>query len=243
VSPRPVRTPRFSILLGLTLAAVAGPPSLPAVEISATGISLPFFDATGKLSHRLVAKHGTKQGSVQILRELEVRYFSAEDPNVVVQTLTTVEAEWDDRKGTLTGPGRIAVSTAENQLTGEGFDFALATSLLHIHRLFTMKNPEVLLTSDRATVEVVVERAGENLKLRDVKRCEASGNLVITVQPTAVKAYGFEKAYSEKALYDGATRTIFFPEPTRTQGKDVNATLQTMTLRLGAAPAKANETR
>lgn len=205
----------FSCLLALSLGFAASLSA--AVQISATGISVPFFDAAGKLTHKLVGKTGEKSGAQWNLREVEIHYFSATDPNVVVQKLQAEEATWDDQKEMLVGRGKILVATEENRLTGEGFDFALATSLLHIHRRFTMENREILLTSDRATIELLVERAGENLKVRDVQRCEAIGNLEITVQPTATREYDFEKAYSELALYDGATHVVTFPRPTRTK--------------------------
>ena len=120
---------------------------------------------------------------------MEVAYFSATDPAVVIQRVTATEAMWDAGKKILTGSGAIAVSSGENQLIGEGFDFALGTSLLHIHRNFTMTNPEVRLTSDRATVELVVERGSEKVKFRDVRRCEATGNLQVHIQPGARNKY------------------------------------------------------
>ena len=134
---------------------------------------------------------------------------------MIVQKLEATEATWDKKKETLVGRGPIVVATLENRLTGEGFDFTLATSLLHIHRDFTMTNAEALLTSDRATVELIVER-GEDVKVRDVKRCEAIGNLHIVIQPTAQKRYLFKEAFSDLAIYDGVTKNVVLPNPTRT---------------------------
>lgn len=222
------------------LIATLGAQSVHAVELSASGISVPFFNDAGKLTHKLLAKHGTKVGNVQNLHEVQVHYFSAADSNVVVQKLEAAEATWDNRKETLVGRGSIVVATDENRLTGEGFDFALATSLLHIHRNFTMTNREVVVTSDRAIVELLVEKEGENVKVRDVKRCEAIGNLQIVTQPTATQEYRFDKALSEIAIYDGATQTVTLPKPIRTFSKGREApTLNKLTINLkkGAAPA------
>ena len=211
---------------------------LRAVEVTVNGIALPFFDLNGKLTHKLVAKTGTQIGAVQNLRDVEIQYFSAKDPTVVVQKLQADEATWDDQKETLVGRGRILVATEENRLTGEGFDFALATSLLHLHRDFKMENREIVLTSDRATIELLIERAGEDLKVRDVKRCEAIGHLQIVVQPTATRRYLFEKAFSEIAVYDGATQTVTLPQPTRTElRKGGVGNAETMTFHL-KDPAK-----
>ena len=186
-----------------------------AAEMTANGISIPFFDPAGKLTHRMTATRGSMAGGVQHLQEVEIVYFSATEPATIVQKLQAAQATWDDKKEILTGAGAIVVATDENRLTGEGFDFALATSLLHIHRNFTMANHELIMKSDRATVELVVDRAGEELKLRDVKRSEASGHLEIRVQPTAAKKYHFDHALSELAIYDGATREITLPKPIR----------------------------
>jgi len=113
--------------------------------------------------------------------------------------------------------------------------------LLHIHRHFKMSNPEVVLTSDRATVELIVAKAGESMKLRDVKRCKASGNLQVVVQPTATKKYGFEQAFSETAIYDGASKTISLPQVTRTVSRGLAVTSNTLTISLkdSGEPQKA----
>jgi hypothetical protein len=213
-----------------------------AAELSATGISIPFFDDAGKLTHKLVAKTGTKSGHVQKLQQVEIHYFSVTEPNVIVQKMEAADATWDDKKETLVGNGPIVVATQENRLTGEGFDFALATALLHVHRNFTMANPEVVVTSDRATVELIVQRAGEEVRVRDVKRCEAIGHLEIVVQPTATKTFPFEKALSGIAIYDGSTQTVTLPEPTRTFRKGREGLMKTMTINLDRGtkpPAKA----
>jgi hypothetical protein len=199
------------LLLVLTAGRVLG-----AGEMVATGISLPFFNESGKLTHRLLAKTGTMSGGIQKLHGVELHYFSPTDPNVVVQKIEATEATWDEKKGTLVGRGPIAVATVENRLTGEGFDFALATSLLHIHRQFSMTNAEAVLTSDRATIELVVEKSGEDLKVRDIKRCEAIGNLHIVIQPAAQKRYRFKEVFSDLGVYDGVTKIVTLPHPTRT---------------------------
>lgn len=226
--------PRFSRHLLLFLALTNAAWAASVVEMAASGISLPFFDAAGKLTHKLVAKTGTMSGSVQKLHGVELHYFSSSEPGVIVQKLEAAEATWDEKKETLVGHGSIAVSTIENRLTGEGFDFALATSLLHIHRNFTMSNPEAHLTSDRATIELVVEQGGENLKVRDVKRCEATGHLHIAIQPAAQKRYGFKEAFSDQAVYDGVTKVVTLPQPTRAlkpDGGEIRS--KTMTFLLG----------
>jgi hypothetical protein len=228
----------FSFRLFLVCLATSLVAQLPArgVEIAVTGVSIPFFNETGHLTHRLLAKRGKKSGHVQHLAEVEVHYFAAADPTLIVQKLEADDATWDERKETLVGRGRIVVATQENRLTGEGFDFALATSLLHIHRNFTMTNAEAVVTSDRAIAELVVEQSGENLKLRDVKRCEAIGNLQITVQPTAKKKYYFDKLSSDLAIYEGATRTVTLPHPVRTSQRDGGrGAFNTMNFTLGPA--------
>jgi hypothetical protein len=197
--------------------ALAALPAGRAAEMKASGISLPFFDAAGKLTHRLLAKTGTMAGGLQKLHGVELQYFSPTDPSLVVQKLEAGEATWDEKEETLMGRGSIVVATIENRLTGNGFDFTLATSLLHIHRNFTMTNAEASLTSDRATIELIVERSGdEEVKVRDVKRCEAIGNLHIVIQPAAQKRSHFKEAFSDLAIYDGVTKIVELPNPTRT---------------------------
>ena len=212
MSARSVRGAFLTLLFVFAGAA----PLVAAVEVAATGISVPFFNAAGKLTHRMMARTGTKSGNVQKLRGVEIHYFSLTDPKLIVQKLEAAQATWDDRKETLVGDGPVVVATEENRLTGDGFDFALATSLLHIHRNFRMENSDVIVTSDRATVELIVERAGENVKVRDVRRCDAIGNLHVLVQPAAQKNYRFKEAFSDLASYDGLTRIVLLPHPTRT---------------------------
>jgi hypothetical protein len=193
---------------------------------------VPFFDEHGKLTHRLIAQRGKMAGGLQHLQGVALVYFSGSDPELIVQKLLTDEATWDEKKETLTGRGEIVVATEENRLSGEGFDFALATSLLHIHRKFKMENRELLLTSRRATIELIVERSGENVKVRDVKRCEAIDDLHIAVQPTAKKTYPFEKASSDLAIYDGLAETITFPRPIRYLRQGREAVSNTLTIDL-----------
>ncbi len=204
------------LLFTLLVLATAGVRAKPgSIELKAEGLSLPFFDEAGKPTHRLTATHGVASGGLQALRGVELVYFSPDDPKVIVQKLVAAEAVWDPVKEFLASDGAIEVTTDENTITGEGFDFAFSTALLHVHRKFTMTNREVLLTSDRATVELIVEQKGAERKIRDVKRCDAIGNLHIIVQPTAQGKYVFEEAWSTRASYDGATQIVTLPEPMR----------------------------
>lgn len=219
--------------LALALALVIGIPTARAVEFSVKGISLSFFDEQGKITHKLNAGRASASGVERTLHEVEIVYFSANNPDAIVQRLEAAEAVWDEKKETLSGRGAVRVTTGPTRLTGEGFDFALASSRLHIHREFTLTNPEVRLASDRAVVDLLVERSRDEVKFRDVKRCEAIGNLVITVQPTATQKYPFDKAYSEIAVYEGAGQTITLPQPTRYEraGKPAGGA-QTMVIEL-----------
>jgi hypothetical protein len=202
------------------------------VELTAAGISVPFFDVTGRLTHRMVATHGAMVGGRQTLRQVELVYYSATNPAEIVQKVTATDAAWNAETELLTGTGDIVVATPENRITGQGFDFALATSLLHIHRDFKMENSEMVVTSDRADVELLIERAGENVQVRDVKRCEASGNLTVVVQPTAKKRYQFERAFSTVAIYQSATQQIELPEPVRyvQKGRQIETNKLTITV-------------
>lgn len=220
--------------------ALCTAPSSRAAELTAAGITLPFFDAHGKLTHRLLAKHGAMTGAAHALRDVELVYYSAVEPPRVVQQLNAAEAVWDPKKETLEGRGAIEVVTEESKLTGEGFDFTLATALLHIHRKFTMTNPDIRLASERATVELVMEQQGDERKVRDVKRCEAIGNLHIVVEPAARPRYNVEEAWSPRAIYDGATKIITFPELTRYLVKGKTGEAQTLTINLAAKPAAKN---
>lgn len=222
------------------LLLIAGPAlAADRIELRAQGISVPFFDPAGRLTHRLEAKRGTKAGELQELREVELVYFSAAQPDVIVQKLVAADATWDERKELLVGRGAITVATEENRLTGEGFDFALATSRLHIHRNFKMENVELVLTSDRATVDLMMERAGDEVKVRDVKRCEAIGNLRIVVQKTARRTYRFDEAVSDLAIYESATQLVTLPHPVRyfKAGKPAGGS-ETTEIHVGPKPAK-----
>lgn len=222
------------LLLFLLAGVVSGLAQKKSVELKADGIAVPFFDANGKLTHRLTANTGVITGAAQSLNKVELVYYSTTDPQRVVQTLTAADALWDPKKETLTGRGTIEVVTEESKLTGEGFDFTLATALLHIHRAFTMTNADLRLTSDRATVELIVAQKGGDRKVRDVKRCEAIGNLHVVIAPAARERYNVEELWSPLALYDGATRIITFPQPTRSLVKGRTVESQTMTIDLSA---------
>ncbi|MGH7946097.1 MAG: hypothetical protein ACREF9_13955 [Opitutaceae bacterium] len=209
-----------------------------AAELSATGISIPFFSDAGTLTHRIIAKSGSKSGDIRTLHEVEIHYFAPKDPTLVVQKIEAADATWDERKEILSGRGSILVATIENRLTGEGFDFALATALLQIHRRFTMTNREFRLTSDRANIELIVERAEDDLNVRDVKRCEAIGNLHIVVEPATQPRYRVKEAFSDLAIYDGATGIVSLPHPTRTvQADGGEGKFETLTINL-RDPAK-----
>jgi hypothetical protein len=219
---------RFAAVLACVCLLIPGR----AAEVAGAVITVSFSDAAGKLTHKLLAKRGSMTGPLWRLQGVEIDYVSAKDPNVIVQRVEAAEATWDGQKEILEGHGRVQVATEENRLTGEGFDFALATSLLHIHRNFRMENGEVVLTSDRATVELIVDRAGNEVKVRDVKRCEAIGHLEVDVQPTAKKSYPFERLFSARAIYDGATQTVTLPEPVRSLKKGSEGTSSRMEIKL-----------
>ncbi len=199
------------LVLALLLVNATG-----AAEITARGITQPFFDAKGRRTHVLRAASGSLRGPLQTLTGVELIYFSADQSDRVAQRVQADTATWDTAKETLTSDGRVTLTTDFNRLSGEGFDFSMATSLLRIHRAFTLENTEVKLTSDRAVVELATQRSSSTMRVSDVKRCEAQGNLVVAVLPTARKEYLCEQAFSEIAIYDGNTRTIELPQPTRT---------------------------
>lgn len=200
------------LLLAFALLAGTVGPLVTGAELAARGLSFPFFDDTGKLTHKVTARHGTMTGAVRRLGEVEIEYYENGDPARVIQRVKAAAATWNETTEILEGPGAIAVETDENRLTGEGFRFELRRSQLHIHRDFAMTNREVLLTSDRAVVDLVLERSDEAVKLRDVKRCEAFGNLRVKVLPTATRKYTYDQADSERAIYDGVLHTIFIPQ-------------------------------
>lgn len=199
-----------AVLLGLGLAL-----PLRAVELAASGLSIPFFNDAGELTHKVIAQRGLMVDALQHLQVVEIAYFAPGDPTRVIQRVTAAEATWDEKREILAGRGMIEVETEENRLTGQGFDFALATSQLNIERDFTMTNRELRLTSDRAVVDLVIQRKGEEVKVRDVRRCEALGNLQIHVLPTAENRYHFDDAFSDRAIYESATHTITLPNQIR----------------------------
>ena len=199
----------------LLMVCVAGGLNGSAAEIAASGLSFPFFDQAGKLTHKVMARHGTVVNGTQNLNAIEIEYYANGDPKRIVQRISAKEATWDEKRETLVGTGAVTVQTETNRLAGEGFRFELARSQLNIHRNFSMENREVRVTSDRAVVDLLLEREADEVKLRDVKRCEAIGNLVVKVQPTASKKYNYEEARSTRAIYDGPTHTVTLPEETR----------------------------
>lgn len=223
-------------MFALALLLAGGALSGRAVELAASGISAPFFNEAGQLTHKMVAARGALAGSVRRLEQIEIHYYSLTKPNTIVQKVLADEATWDEQKETLTGTRSIVVATEENRLTGEGFDFALATSLLHIHRNFQMENREMILTSDRATAELLVSRSGDSVQVRDVKWCDAEGNLQILVQPTATREHPFQKASSEIAHYDGATKVVTLPREIRAfDRKGQERRFNQMEIKLGSA--------
>src|SRR5690606_30445443 len=107
-----------------------------AAEMIVTGIAVPFHDERGVPTHRLEAKRGQWRGAERQLEGVEIVYFAKNDPQRIVQRLKADEAIWNEREETLTGRGHVEVETEQSRLEGEGFDLALATSQLRIHRAF-----------------------------------------------------------------------------------------------------------
>lgn len=232
-----MKPPAFLTLL-LISAAV---PSAHAAELVAQGLSFPFFNEAGKLTHKVSARHGAMSGGVQRLREVEIEYYAAGDPGRIMQRVTASEATWHEKTEVLEGAGAVAVETEENRITGDGFRFELPRSQLLIHRDFTMTNREVRLTSDRAVVDLVLQREEDDVKLRDVKRCEAIGNLHVKVLPTAAKSYDFDELRSERAVYDGAAHVIYLPQPSKAWNRGRTLTLSHSEIRLDAKSRPAGK--
>ena len=61
----------FRAVIGLILACVVHA-SASGAQLAATGISVPMFDAKGKLTHKLIAKRGSMAGGLQQLHEVEI---------------------------------------------------------------------------------------------------------------------------------------------------------------------------
>jgi hypothetical protein len=210
-------------------------------EAAVSGMMVPFFDDAGRLTHRLYADRGASSGGLQRLQGVRIDFYTAADPKRVEQRVTTDEAVWDPKKETLTGSGRIAVETERTQLAGEGFAFVLATGRIDIHRQFSMTHPDSLLTSDRAEVDLVLQRDGDDVRLRDVKRVEAFGNLRVMIPPAVRKqVLGVEELFSERAIYDGATHTIHLPEKVRGKKSGGAAEFNGFRYELDAASRPAN---
>ncbi len=225
----------ISRITALAVTVLLGAPALRAAELTAVQMTLPFFDDTGRPTHKITAQRGTFKGALTILTNVELVYFSATEPGKIIQRLQAAEAIWDNRQETLTGKGSLTVTTDEHRLTGEGFIFALRTSRLNILRAFTLENKEVRLTSDQAIVDFEPGKNVASLRARDVRRCEATGNLVVVVLPTARKKYPCDRALSNTAIYDAALRTIQLPRPTRIFATGVESTVGTFTFDLGDA--------
>jgi hypothetical protein len=207
---------RVSLVLALSILLPTVAP-VGAAEMIAHGVSFPFFDETGNLTHKVHAERARKKGVVQMLDTVLVEYFAPGDPRQITQRVRMADALWDSAAETLVGSGSVSVETPESRLSGQGFHFALATGQLKIHREFVLVNQELRLTSDRAVVDLVFERGKEadDVRLQDVRRCEAIGNLQIKVLPTATRRYEADEAFSTRAVYDGATHIIRLPESTR----------------------------
>lgn len=184
-------------------------------EVTVDGLSLPFFNEAGALTHKLVAKHGVATGETKQLEEAEILYFAADDPTHVIQRVAAATAVWNEKAGTLTGGGLVEVRTETSQLSGEGFDFTLATSVLHIQRTFRMANPDFVLTGDRATADLLIDKRGEQLKLRDVRRCEAEGDLHLVASSGHPSKLPFQEAFTDLGIYEGMAHTITLPHPIR----------------------------
>ena len=65
-----------------------------------------------------------------------------------------------------------------------------------------------------------MEQSAADFKVRDVKRCDAIGNLHLVVQPAAQSKYRIKEAFSDLAIYDGVKQIIRLPRPTRTLQAD-----------------------
>jgi hypothetical protein len=197
---------------------------------------LPFFDPTGRLTHRLTAARAHNQGAVRRFEDVEVVYFSPNEPDRVIQRVRATDAVWDDTHDTLTGDGAINAETADSTLAGEGFAFALATSVLKIERNFKLTNAGFVLTSDRAVADLLIEKTATAVKLRDVKRCEAIGHLHVVSRGAARAKFHFDEAFSEKAIYAGQEKTLSFPNPVRTLSGKVESVSKTVFIDLKDAP-------
>lgn len=216
----------------LSLGAMAAP----GANLAATGLMIPFFNDAGTLTHRLTAERGSLTGPLQHLEGVELVYFSATDPTQVVRRLRTDEATWDQKREILAGSGAIRLESEDAELSGKGFHFVLEQAQLTFHRDFVLTNPEVVLTSDRAIADLVIDRNEEDVRVRDVKRVEALGNFHVTVQPAAQARYNFDEARSDRAIYDGTRHTITLPNEVRVRRGDREAVTQTLEISLGDRP-------
>lgn len=207
------------------------------MDVAVEGLSLPFFNRAGVLTHKLVAARGSMQGNLRRLEDARILYFAADDPKRVVQSVAAANAVWNEAAGTLTGDGPITVKTETNTLSGDGFDFALGTSILHLHHHVRLANSDFVLTGDRATADLVIAKSGDTLQLRDVRRCEVSGRLHLVALHPEAGSLPFRQAFTDLAVYDGLARTITLPHPVRTLNASGIGTTKSAVIRLTPAPS------
>ena len=217
-------------LLSLLIAAPAF-----GVEFRADGLAVPFFNERGQLSHKLTAERGRMVASRHHLESVVIEYYSGTQPDLVVQRVQAERAVWDDGRQTLSGDGRVEVETEESRLAGTGFDFALDSAVLNIHRDFRLSTAEAVVTSERATVDLVLEREGETLRFRDIRRCIAERNVHIVIAAAERKRHGIDEAVSERVVYDGRARTITSPGTVRALRAGRESTSATVNVQLGPA--------
>lgn len=209
-----------ALLLTLFFLTAIGTQAASRVNIvKVEGLTIPFFDPAGRMTHKLTAKSGTLQGEDRVLHDAEELYFAADDSSKVVQRINAEEAVYSEKKQTLTGSGPLRVTTLASQLSGVGFDFSLGTSVLNLHRDVRMQDPEFVVTGDRGNAELVIEKTGDKLEYRGIRGAKFTGNLHLVTLKRG-KKIRIEEAFTDVAIFDGFTRTITLPNELREIGRD-----------------------
>ena len=196
------------------------------VELAVKGLTIPQFDASGRLLRRITAEHA--MGAVMGKSKLEngvVEFFDPRQGEAArVATLSFKDAVYDPKSEIITGENGVVLHSAKGDFTGKGFIYDLGQNRLLLKSAVQLDLPQGRLTGNTAEVRLA---SGTKMDLALITEARVEGAVTMTRTPDTKLA--LEKAATDKAVYRGSDETITLKSPvdvwnkgeqTRTTGSD-----------------------
>lgn len=180
-------------------------------SVTARGLTVPVFDASGNLLRRLTAVSASGPLASPRLDQGRVEFFAPESRQSPTATLKFDEALYQKADETISGHDAIKFTTHQGVVSGQGYRCLLDAGLL-------------TLTSDVNFVSDAVRMNGEQAEIRFDAKGRKKDDIIqeivltgrIVVERAATAKAPFDRAETTMARYEAGEQKVYLQSPVTT---------------------------